>query len=104
MFAVIEDSGAQIKVSEGDVIQIDTRDLPADAGSITSDPVLFLSGGGDAKVGTPLLDGATVTADIVEEGRTDRVEIYKLKRRKTYKRHKSHRQSFIKVKVTAINA
>ena len=104
MFAVIEDSGTQIKVSEGDVIQVDKRDLPEDAGSITFDRVLFVSGGEDAKIGAPVLDGVTVTADIIEEGRTPRVEVYKFKRRKTYKRHKSHRQNYIKVKVTAINA
>ena len=104
MFAVIEDSGTQIKVSEGDTIRVDLRELPEGTGTITFDRVLFVSGGEGAKVGTPLLTGATVTADIIEEGRTDKVPVVKFKRRKTYTRRKNHRQGFIKVKVTSINA
>ena len=101
MYAVIEDSGTQIKVSEGDVIKIDLRDLPKDAGTVTFDRVLFL-GGDKAKIGTPVVAGATVTADILEEGRDDKVTIIKKKRRKGYQRKNGHRQGFIRVKVTKI--
>jgi len=107
MYAVIEDSGTQIKVSEGDTIKINTRDLADDAASVTFDRVLLIGPGtdgeGDAKIGAPYVDGATVQADILEEGRGDKVEIWKKKRRKGYIRHKGHRQGFVKVKVTGIN-
>ena len=105
MYAVIEDSGTQIKVSEGDVIQVARRELPADAATVTFDRVLLVSDGeGEAKVGQPALSGAKVTADLLEEGRTDRVPVVKFKKRKTYKRVKSHRQDFLKVKITSIKA
>jgi len=103
MYAIIEDSGTQIKVAEGDVIKIDTRELPADAATVTFDKVMFIGDGdGDAKIGAPLLDGATVEADILSEGRGDKVEIVKFRRRKTYLRRTGHRQNYIAVKITKI--
>ena len=105
MYAIIEDSGTQIKVAEGDIIKIDPRDLADDAASVTFDRVLMVGGGDDdAKIGAPLVGGATVTADILEEGRGEKVSVVKFKRRKTYKRMKSHRQDFIKVQITGISA
>ena len=102
MYAVIEDSGTQIKVSEGDIIKIDTRDLAEDAASVTFDRVLLLGGEGDAKIGAPYVEGASVQADILEEGRDDKVEIWKKRKRKGYVLHKGHRQGYVKVKVTGI--
>ncbi|MCC7193731.1 MAG: 50S ribosomal protein L21 [Phycisphaeraceae bacterium] len=105
MYAIIEDSGTQIKVSQGDVIQVALRDLPANAATLTFDRVLFVGGGeGAAKIGAPLVAGAKVTADVLGEGKTDKVEIFKFRRRKTYRRHRGHRQDFIKVKITGIQA
>jgi large subunit ribosomal protein L21 len=105
MYAIIEDSGTQIKVSEGDVIRVDLRDLPDDAQSLTFDRVLMV--GGDektTKIGQPALDGASVTADILDHDDSDKINIVKFKRRKTYKRNNGHRQHYIKCKVTKINA
>ena len=107
MYAIIEDSGTQIKVSEGDVIQVALRDLPADKATVTFDRVLAVGGLGDdkpAKIGAPLLAGAKVTGDVLGEGKTDKVEIFKFRRRKNYRRHRGHRQDFLKVKITAITA
>lgn len=105
MYAIIEDSGTQIKVSEGDIIKVDIRDLPEDAATVTFDRVMMVGNPeGSANIGQPLVAGATVTADILEEGRDDKIAVVKFKRRKTYKRMKGHRQDFLKVKVTAINA
>ena len=104
MYAIIEDSGTQIKVSEGDVIKVAKRELPVDAATVTFDRVLMLGGEGGSKIGTPVVEGARVTADILEEGRTPRVDIIKFKRRKTYRRHRSHRQDYLRVKVTGIQA
>ena len=107
MYAIIEDSGTQIKVSEGDVIRVAVRDLPADVATLTFDRVLAVGGLGEdtpAKIGAPLLGGAKVTADVLGEEKTDKVEIYKFKRRKNYKRHRGHRQDFLKVKITSIQS
>ena len=105
MYAIIEDSGTQIKVSEGDVIRVDLRDLPDDAQSLTFDRVLMV--GGDEKktrLGQPLVEGASVTADILDLDDSDKISIVKFKRRKTYKRNNGHRQHYIKCKVTKIKA
>ncbi len=105
MYAIIEDSGTQIKVSQGDTIRVDLRDLPDDAQSLTFDRVLMIGGGeGEATIGQPAIQGATVTADIVDPDDSDKISIVKFKRRKTYKRNNGHRQHYIKCKVTKINA
>ena len=102
MYAIIEDSGTQIKVSQGDVIRVDTRELAEDAASLTFDRVLMVGGEGDARIGAPVLEGVKVTADILNDDVSDKVDIYKFKRRKNYRRHKGHRQHFIQVKITGI--
>ena len=102
MYAVIEDSGTQIKVSQGDIIKIDCRELAEGAASVTFDRVLLVGGEGAAKIGAPYVAGASVSADILEEGRDDKVEIWKKRRRKGYVRHNGHRQGYVKVKVTGI--
>ncbi len=105
MYAVIEDSGTQIKVAEGDVITIAKRELGEDQAELTFDKVLMIGGGEKAaSIGAPLVKGASVTADILEEGKTEKINVVKFKRRKGYKRNNGHRQDFIKVKVTGIKA
>jgi len=101
-YAIIEDSGTQIKVSEGDTINVAVRELADDAATLTFDRVLMIGGEGEAKIGAPLLDGAKVTADILEEGRTKKVPVTHFKRRKTHLTRNSHRQDFLKVKITSI--
>lgn len=107
MYAIIEDSGTQIKVSQGDVIRVAIRDLPADAASITFDRVLMVGDPGNAgglKIGAPLVAGATVVGDILSQERTEKVPVVKFRRRKNYVRRGSHRQDFLKVQVTSISA
>ena len=101
MYAIIEDSGSQIKVEKGSTIKVDLRDLSEDQKTIEFDRVLLV-GGEDTKIGAPLVEGAKVTGEIVEEGREDKISVIKFKRRKGYRRNKGHRQGFIKVKVTDI--
>ena len=102
-YAIIEDSGSQIKVSEGDVIKVALRDLPENAATITFDRVLLVgTGEGNARIGEPLLAGATVTADILGEERGEKVRIVKFKRRKNELRRRGHRQDYLKVKITGI--
>jgi len=108
MYAIIEDSGTQIKASVGDVLTLDIRELPEKDTSVTFDRVLLIGGegsGGDAKIGLPYVDGATVIAEIIErEFKGKKIDVIKYKRRKGYKRKQGHRQRYMKVKVSAINA
>ena len=107
MYAIIADSGTQIKVSEGDVIKVALRELPADVATLIFDRVLAVGGAdGDAptSIGQPLVEGAKVTADVLSQERDDKVMITKFKRRKGYLRRNGHRQDFLKVKITAIQA
>lgn len=104
MYAIIEDSGTQIKASVGDTLTLDRRDLPEDATTLTFDKVLLIGGEGDAKIGEPYLSGATVTADIVErEFKGEKIDVIKFKRRKGYRVKQGHRQRYMSVKVSAIS-
>ncbi|WP_428387287.1 50S ribosomal protein L21 [Mucisphaera sp.] len=103
MYAVIEDSGTQIKVAEGDTIRVDIRDLPEDAKTLTFDNVLFVGEGVTSKLGEPYIQGASVEADIIDHT-SDKIEIVKVKRRKTYRRRNGHRQHYLEVKITKISA
>lgn len=105
MYAIIEDSGTQIRVSQGDVVKVAVRELPAEVATLTFDRVLLVGGiEGDApaRIGAPLVAGVTVTADILGQEKTPRVEIRKFRRRKNYRRHRGHRQDYLQVKITGI--
>jgi large subunit ribosomal protein L21 len=105
VYAIVEDSGTQIKMAEGDLIDIDIRELDDKAKSITFERVLAVKDGdGPATLGTPYVDGMTVTADIVEERLADKIDVIKFKRRKGYKRKQGHRQKLLRVRVSGIGA
>lgn len=107
MYAIIEDSGTQIRVSEGDVIRVDARELPestGDAPTLQFDRVLMVGGDGQPKIGQPYLEGASVAAQVVDADASEKYEIIKYRRRKHYRLRKGHRQHFIQVRVTGINA
>ena len=101
MFAVIKTGGKQYKVAKDDVIVVEK--LPGEAGSeVRLDQVLMLAGDDGANVGTPLIDGATVSATVVEQRRADKVIVFKRKRRKNYRRFKGHRQEQTVLRITEI--
>lgn len=103
-YAIIEDSGSQLMVREGDIIEIDLRDLADNATSVTFDRVLML-GGDKATLGAPYIAGAKVTADIVtREFKGEKIDIVKYKKRKNSKRKTGHRQRYMRVKVASIKA
>ncbi|WP_027724705.1 50S ribosomal protein L21 [Tuberibacillus calidus] len=103
MYAIIETGGKQLKVEEGQTIYVEK--LNAEAGeTVTFDKVLFVGGTDDVKIGSPLVDGASVTAKVVEHGRGKKIIVFKLKKRKNYRRKQGHRQPFTKVTVEKINA
>lgn len=108
MYAIIEDRGTQIRVAPGDVLDIDL--LPAEGKarkSLTFDRVLLVGdveSGKAANVGTPYLEGASVNAEIVEQVKGDKIDVLMYKRRKGQRRKKGHRQGYLRVKITKINA
>jgi large subunit ribosomal protein L21 len=102
-YAVIRTGGKQYRVSEGDVVRVEK--LPGEVGeSITLSDVLFIGGNGDIKIGAPLVANATVTGQIVDQGKAKKVIVFKKKRRKSYSRQRGHRQQQTTLKITAIQA
>ena len=102
MYAIIATGGKQYKVSEGDIITIEK--LGVEAGEkVTFDQVLVV-GGDDLKVGDPTVNGASVEASVVKEGRGKKVIVYKYKRKTGYHKRNGHRQAFTQVKIEKINA
>ena len=103
MYAVIRTGGKQYKVAENDVLAIERLDGEAN-GALTFSDVLALHDGKDLKIGAPFVDGAVVTADIVEQGLGDKVIVFKKKRRHGYRRKKGHRQPETVIRITGIQA
>ncbi len=107
MYAVIEDSGQQFLVHEGDEINVDLRELPEDADEIKFDRVLLVSDEdkGDVKVGTPLVSKAKVLGEVLNpNAKGPKVRIHNLRRRKASRRRKGHRQKYIRVRIKEISA
>ena len=102
MFAVIETGGKQYKVNEGDVIFIEKLDV-ADGETVTFDKVLAISGD-DFKAGTPYVEGATVTANVIKTGKGKKIYVMKYKAKKNEKKKIGHRQFYTKVQIDKINA
>ena len=103
MYAIIATGGKQYKVAEGDVIRVEK--LGVDAGeSVTFDQVLVVSNDEDLKIGTPVVDGASVSATVVKEGKAKKVVVYKYKPKSGYHKKNGHRQLFTEVKIEKINA
>lgn len=103
MYAVIVSGGKQYRVQEGETLKLEK--LQAEAGAnVEFDRVLLVGNGDDIKIGEPVVDGAKVTAEVVQHGRAKKVEIIKFKRRKHHMKRQGHRQWFTEVKITGINA
>jgi len=103
MYAVIKTGGKQYRVSAGDKLKIEK--LEAEVGSeITFDQVLMVGTDGDVKIGAPLLDGASVKATVLDQARADKVRIFKMRRRKHYRKSQGHRQYYTEVQIGGITA
>ena len=102
MFAVIRTGGKQYTVAQDDVLTVEK--LEGDVGGTLTLAEVLLLGGDSPKAGAPLVAGASVTAEIVEQGRGEKVIAFKKKRRKNTHRKRGHRQPFTKLKITAIHA
>jgi len=102
-YAIIRTGGLQFRVSEGQEIRV--PHLSADVGaSVDIDDVLAVSSGGELTVGTPTVENASVTAEVVGHGRAKKIIVYKKKRRKGYQRTKGHRQSFTELRIKKVKA
>lgn len=103
MYAVIETGGKQYKVSEGDVVFIEKLEV-AEGESVTFDKVLVVADGENVTIGAPTVAGATVLAKVEKQGKAKKIYVFKMKRKKNYRRKKGHRQPFTKVTIEKINA
>jgi large subunit ribosomal protein L21 len=103
MYAVIQTGGKQYRVEPGQTVMVET--LAGDKGAqVVFDQVLMVSSGdgGNVTVGKPLVAGAKVTGQIVEQGRGDKLVVFKFRRRKNYVRRNGHRQDYTAVKIAEI--
>jgi len=101
MFAVIQTGGKQYKVAKDDIIIVEKLD--AETGKkVTFGDVLMAGEGAKVKVGAPLVSGASVTGEVLEQRKGNKVIVFKKKRRQTYRRKKGHRQNETVVKITGI--
>lgn len=101
MYAIVQTGGKQYKVAEGD--KLDVEKLEGNIGDkITLDSVLAL-GGDKLQLGAPLVKGASVAAEIIEQGKGDKVIVFKKKRRHNYRRKLGHRQMLTTLKITGIS-
>ena len=103
MYAVVDVGGSQLKVQKGDRVRVNRLDA-APGEKVTWDRVLLLSDENETKVGTPAVDGAKVEASVVEHGRADKVIVFKMKRRKGYRRKNGHRQPYTELQIDSISA
>lgn len=101
MYAVIESGGKQHRVVEGETLKLEKLEV-ATGESVEFDRVLMI-GGDDVKIGTPVVAGGKVTAEVVGHGRHDKVKIVKFNRRKHHRKETGHRQWYTEVKITGIN-
>lgn len=101
--AIIETGGKQYRVAEGDVIFIEKLNVEG-GDAITFDRVLAVIDENGSKFGAPMLEGATVAASVVKNGKAPKIRVYKMKPKKGYRLTKGHRQPYTQVQIGAINA
>ncbi|MBO6572329.1 50S ribosomal protein L21 [bacterium] len=103
MYAIVEIGGHQYKVAENDVLFVDKQNVDSD--SVTFDNVLLLKDDkGAVKVGKPVVEGASVTATILDTVKSDKVLVFKKKRRKGYQKLNGHRQVMSQIQIESISA
>lgn len=101
MYAVFQSGGKQHRVAEGQVVRLEKLEA-ATGETVEFDQVLMLSNGDDVTIGAPFISGGKVTAEVVNHGRADKVNIVKFRRRKHSRKQMGHRQWFTEVKITGL--
>ena len=101
-YAIVRTGGKQYRVEPGDTIRVES--LPGSAGdTVELSDVLMVSREGEVTLGTPTVDGASVTAEVVDNGRAKKVIVFKYKPKTRYRRKNGHRQSYTELRVTDIS-
>ena len=103
MYAIIETGGKQYKVEQGDVVFVEKLGVE-EGETVTFDKVLVVGNDGNVTVGAPYVDGATVSATVVKNGKSKKITVFTYKPKKGEKRKMGHRQPYTQVKIEAINA
>jgi large subunit ribosomal protein L21 len=103
MYAVVRTGGKQVRVAPGDAVRVEKLD-GAVGDRVELEEVLLVGGEGDARIGTPLVGGAKVVGTITAQGRGEKITVFKMKRRKGYRRKAGHRQFYTEVRVDEIEA
>ncbi|MAX85557.1 MULTISPECIES: 50S ribosomal protein L21 [Thalassolituus] len=101
MYAVVVTGGKQYRVEEGQTLKVEKLEV-ATGENVELEKVLLIGNGDDVKIGAPVVEGAKVTAEIVNHGRHKKVKIMKFKRRKHHMKQMGHRQWFTELKITSI--
>lgn len=101
MYAIIADGGRQYKVEEGQMLEIDFRDVSV-GDTVTFDRVLAVSSDDGFKLGKPTLEGTTISAKVIGETKGEKIFVQKFRRRKNSKRRTGHRQKYVKVQIGSI--
>ena len=102
MYAIIEDSGRQYKVQQGDAIEVDLRPVEQGQETIEFDRVLMVGGTDQPKVGTPVVEGAKVVGQLAGEVKGPKLDVIKFRRRKGYRVKIGHRQRYLRVTISDI--
>jgi len=103
VYAIVETGGKQFRVQEGDVVFVEKLNAEPEA-TVTLDKVLLVSNGDTINVGAPYVDGATVSAKVLAQGKAKKIIVFKFKPKKGYKRKQGHRQLYTKLQIEKINA
>jgi large subunit ribosomal protein L21 len=101
MYAVIFSGGKQYRVIEGQTLKLEKLDVEVGS-SVDFDQILMIGNGDDIKIGKPYLKGGKVSAEVIGQGRRDKIHIIKFRRRKHHQKQMGHRQYFTEVKITGI--
>lgn len=104
MYAIVEIAGQQFKVEKDQTIFVHRMNQNKPGDKVDFDQVFLLDNNGDIKVGAPTVEGAKVTAEVLEHLKGDKVLVFKKKRRKGYQKQNGHRQQFTKIKIAGITA
>ena len=104
MYAIIRTGGKQYRVAVGDTVKVETREAEAGSEVTLNDVLLVAAEDGSIKAGKPVVEGASVKATVLSHGRSDKVRIFKFRRRKHSMKSGGHRQNYTELKIEAINA
>ena len=101
MYAVIKTGGKQYRIQVGEKLKVEQ--IEAENGSeLILDQVLMIADGDKISMGNPLVEGVTVSATVLGQGRHDKIRIFKMRRRKHYQKHQGHRQNYTEIQITGI--